>query len=118
MVKVYYYATTTSSQDNTNVELRLYANSQPYASSGGWAMYIGTTTTNYDIVDMYKTRDTGYNVRNSGPSPPNWAERLYDSSWADGGGYSKIIGLDSSTNTLVIRLYRSSTITFSNVYNM
>jgi hypothetical protein len=90
-------------------------------------MYIQHAQNKYDIVDMYKTQDNGYSARNSGPSPPNWAERLYDSAWAerlydsasaDGGGYSKMIGLDFSTNTIVIRLYRSSTITFSNVYNM
>lgn len=117
-MKVYYYATTVSSQDNTNVELRLYANSQSYVSSGGWAMYIGTTTNNYDLVDMYKTRDTAYNVKNAAPSETNLAERLYDSPWADGGGYSKIVGLDSSTNTIVVRLYRSSLISFPNVYIM
>ena len=46
-----------TAQSNTNVELRLYVNSQSYACSGGWAMYFGTTTAYYDIVDMYKTKD-------------------------------------------------------------
>ena len=79
-------------------------------------MYIGTSNTDYDLIDMYKTADGSYNARNSGPSHPNYAERLFSSSWADTGGYSKIISVNA--NTIVVRLYRSSTISFPSVYRM
>ena len=73
----------------------MYPTRSLYSKDTYYHMYIQHAQNKYDIVDMYKTQDNGYSARNSGPSPPNWADGLYDSAWADGGGYSKIIDLDS-----------------------
>lgn len=96
------------------METRLYANAQSYAVSGGWCIYCGTTG-GYDLVDMYYTYDWSYASPN-GPSVTNRYAKIYGSSWADTGGYAKIISLSSTS--IVVRLYRSTNADFSNVYRM
>ena len=59
----------------------MYPTRSLYSKDTYYHMYIQHAQNKYDIVDMYKTQDNGYSARNSDPSPPNWAERLYDSAW-------------------------------------
>lgn len=114
-VKIYYYAYTISSdQAGTQVEVRIYANSQAYASSGGWPFYYGTTP-GFTIRDTYYISNTGYSST-SGPPSSYSVTRLYSSSWADTGGYAQILSVN--TNSINVRLYRSSTISFPNVYEI
>ena len=113
-VKVYYYATLISvEQGGTQVEVRLYANSQSYATSGGWAIYSGTTG-GYNLVDMFYT--SGNYASTSAPNTGGNTARIYGSEWADTAGYSRIIGL--STTQIVVRLYRGNNAGFSDVYQM
>jgi hypothetical protein len=72
---VYYYATLINSgQGGTQVEVRLYANSQSYATSGGWAIYSGTTN-GYNLVDMFYT--SGSYASASAPSTGGQTARFY-----------------------------------------
>lgn len=114
-VKVYYYANTINAdQGGTQVEVRIYANTQAYAVSGGWPYYSGTSP-GYNMVDMYYTYNTGYSSTSS-PSPPGYTARLYSSSWNDGGGYAQILSI--SGNSINVRVYRSTARDFTNVYEM
>lgn len=114
-VKFYYYANTIGSeQGGTQVQVRLYANTQAYAVTGGWAIYSGTTG-GYNMKDMYYFHNTGYDST-SAPSPTVYTARLYGSSWADSSGYAKFLSINS--NSVSVRLYKGTNADFSNVYEM
>lgn len=113
-VKMYYYAyTINAEQGGTQVEVRLYANSQSYSIPGGWAIY-ASTTPGYNIVDMFYT--SGSYASTSAPNTGGQTARLYGSNWADTAGYARIIGL--STTQIVVRLYRGNSASFYNVFSM
>jgi hypothetical protein len=109
LLKVYYAATLINAeQANTQVQIRLYANSQSFDNNAGWAIYISTTSNTYNLVDMYYHHDPGYDY-NSQSYPGNFNgnhAKLYDSSWADTSGFSKIISV--STSSITIRVQRNS----------
>lgn len=92
----------------------MYANSDSYAVSGGWALYSGTTP-GYTFVDMYQA--SGSYSSSSAPSSYSVStNRLYTSGWADTSGYSKILSISSTS--IRVRLYRGSNIYLNDAYKV
>ena len=113
-LKLYYRANTINGESSaTTVEVRVYANSQSYATSGGWALFRGTTGS-YNLADVYFT--SGSWSSTSSPNHPAYYDRLITSGWTDTSGYAQILSVSSTQ--IKVRVRRGSAASFNNVYQM
>ena len=115
LLRFYFLATTPNNNvASTAVELRVYANSQAYASSDGWALVRGTTG-GYTMAAIYYS--SGSHSSTSAPGIPSRSSQLFDNNWVEhSNGYTKI--LSYSSTHISLRIYRGANYGFDNVYRM
>jgi hypothetical protein len=99
------------------VQLRVYANSDAYSSSGGWMIFYGTSNS-YNMTQQYFASATSYNVNNSAPNLGNydWSETISSASEIDTNGWVKITSV--SSNSISFQMYKGNSISFPYTYKM
>ena len=116
-LKFYYYARTANSQNDYDVEVRAYANTQAF-SDYNWPLFKSTTNTNYDLVNnvFYASRSYSSTSDPLGTAyvrmdPSDGSYEAYTDILRSGistdrsGGYAQIISVSSTQIKVRMRLY-------------
>lgn len=116
LIKVYYRVRTwASSVQGAKVEVRIYANSQSYSLSGGWALYTSSTAA-YNTFEVYYTQNLGYSSNGNAPAVPTNTSQMFSTSWVDHTGYAQVNSLTG--NQISVTVKKGNVIDFGNGENV